>query len=110
RTKNNNGEEGAATNGTSEQNPTSDRLAKLTVLCPDPEKARNAFEAKRALAEGVYVARDLVNEPANVLGPIEFADRVKELERVGLEVQILHDPTLKELAMNTLLSLSQPTL
>jgi leucyl aminopeptidase len=102
-----NGEEGAANNGASEQKPTSDRLTKLTVLCPDPEKARTAFEAKRALAEGVYVARDLVNEPANILGPVEFADRVKELERVGLEVEILDDATLKELGMNTLLSVAQ---
>src|SRR4029453_1322870 len=50
---------------------------------------------------------DLVNEPANVLGPVEFADRVKELERVGLEVEILDVEALTELKMNTLLSVAQ---
>ncbi|MGE3229939.1 MAG: leucyl aminopeptidase, partial [Hyphomicrobium sp.] len=101
-----NGED-AASNGAAEPKPATDRLTKLVVHCADPEKARAAFEDKRALAEGVYVARDLVNEPANVLGPVEFADRVKELESTGLDVEILDDATLRELGMNTLLSVAQ---
>src|SRR5262249_22680639 len=48
-----------------------------------------------------------VNEPANALGPVEFADRVKELERVGLEVEIFDVEALTELKMNTLLSVAQ---
>ena len=101
-----NGEEGTSNaNGNGEPKP--DRLAKLVVHCADPEKAKAAFEAKRAVADGVYIARDLVNEPANVLGPVEFAERVKELERTGLEVEILDDKTLKDLGMNTLLSVAQ---
>ena len=84
-----------------------DRLAKLVIHCADPDKARAAFEHKRALADGVCFARDLVNEPANVLGPVEFADRVKELEKIGLEVEILDADQLKDLNMNTLLSVAQ---
>src|SRR5690606_19696782 len=87
--------------------PASDGLVKLVVHCADPDKAEAAFEAKRAIAEGVCYARDLVNEPANVLGPVEFADRVKELESIGLEVEILDADALKELKMNTLLSVAQ---
>ena len=87
-TKKNGGEEGAANGNNAEAKPDNDRLTKLTVHCADPDKARAAFEAKRALAAGIHVARDLVNEPANVLGPVEFADRVKELEKIGLEVEI----------------------
>ena len=96
--------EGANGNG-AEQKP-ADELTRLTIHCADPDKARAAYEAKRAVAEGVYFARDLVNEPANVLGPVEFADRVKELERLGLEVEILDDEALQALGMNTLLSVS----
>ena len=105
-TKKNGGEEGAAGNG-AEAKPASDGLVKLVVHCADPDKAEAAFEAKRAIAEGVCYARDLVNEPANVLGPVEFADRVKELESIGLEVEILDADALKELKMNTLLSVAQ---
>jgi leucyl aminopeptidase len=100
-----NGEEGS--NGGDQKPGAPERLTKLVIMCSDPDKARAAFEGKRAVAEGIYIARDLVNEPANVLGPVEFADRVKELERVGLEVEILDAETLKELGMNTLLSVAQ---
>jgi leucyl aminopeptidase len=96
-------EEGNGSNGTQPK----DKLERLVIHCADPEEARAAFEAKRALANGIYLARDLVNEPANVLGPVEFADRVKELERVGLEVEILDVAALTELKMNTLLSVAQ---
>jgi leucyl aminopeptidase len=105
-----NGEEASANsngNGAGDKPPSPDRLTHLIVHCPDPDKARAAFEPKRAVAEGIYLARDLVNEPANILGPVEFADRVKELESVGLEVEILDADTLKELGMNTLLSVAQ---
>jgi len=97
-------EEGSnGANGT----PPKDGIEGLVIHCADPEEARAAFESKRALAAGIYFARDLVNEPANVLGPVEFADRVKELERVGLEVEILDVEALTELKMNTLLSVAQ---
>jgi leucyl aminopeptidase len=98
-------EEGKEANGNG--TPPKDGLERLVIHCADPEGARAAFAAKRALATGIYFARDLVNEPANVLGPVEFADRVKELERVGLEVEILDVEALTELKMNTLLSVAQ---
>ena len=102
-----NGDGDGANNGNGgAQKPAADTLTRLVVHCTDPEKARVAFEAKRAVADGIHFARDLVNEPANVLGPVEFADRVKDLERLGLEVEILDDEALTALGMNTLLSVS----
>jgi leucyl aminopeptidase len=83
-----------------------DRLERLVVHCADPDKARAAFEARRALANGICMARDLVNEPANALGPIEFSERVKELERLGVEVEILDVEALTALKMNTLLAVA----
>ena len=35
------------------------------------------------------LARDLVNEPANILGPVEFAAKAKALTKLGVEVEIL---------------------
>jgi leucyl aminopeptidase len=97
------GEEGAG----SEAAPARDGLEKLVLHVADPDKARAAFERSRALANGVCLARDLVNEPANVLGPVEFAERVRELEKVGVEVEILDVPALEALKMNTLLAVGQ---
>lgn len=98
-----NGEEGA--NGATP--PPRDGLHKLVIHCADPDKARVAFNRGRALANGIYMARDLVNEPANALGPVEFADRVKELETSGLEIEILDVEQLTALKMNTLLAVGQ---
>ncbi len=86
--------------------PASDGLERLTVHVADPDKARAAYEDKRALANGVMLARDLVNEPANALGPVEFAERVKELERLGVEVEILDAEAIAVLKMNTLLAVA----
>ena len=82
-------------------------LQKLVVHCADPDKARAAFVRYAAVANGVITARDLVNEPANALGPVEFADRVKELESSGLEVEILDADQIEELKMGALLAVAQ---
>jgi leucyl aminopeptidase len=83
------------------------KLNSLQILCADPNAARAAFEHLRPVAEGVFLARDLVNEPANALGPVEFADRLQSLARLGLEVEILAEDKLQELGMGALLGVAQ---
>lgn len=90
-----------------EKEPAKDGLEKLVVHCADPAKAKAAFARHKAAARGVYLARDLVNEPANVLGPVEFAERVRALEKSGVEVEILDVDDLTRLKMNTLLAVGQ---
>jgi leucyl aminopeptidase len=84
-----------------------DGLQKLVVHCADPDKARAAYARYAALVNGIVTARDLVNEPANALGPVEFADRVKELEASGLEIEILDAEQITELKMGALLAVAQ---
>lgn len=84
-----------------------DGLATLTIHCADPAKARAAYEGHEAVANGVHVARNLVNEPANILGPVEFAAEVEKLKKVGVEVEILDDRDLEKLGMGSLLCVSQ---
>jgi len=82
-------------------------LKKLVVHCADPKAAEAAYAAYDAIANGVNVARDLTNEPANMLGPVEFAARAKALEAVGCKVEILEVPDLEKLNMNALLGVAQ---
>ncbi len=79
----------------------------ITMMVADPAAVSAAFEASRAAAEGVVLARDLVNEPANALGPVEFAERAAELERLGVAVEILDEAKLKEERMGALLGVAQ---
>ncbi len=82
-------------------------LEKLVVLTADPAGARQAFIHAKALAEGIALARDLVNEPANVLDPVEFAARARKLTKVGIEVDILDVEAMEGLKMGALLGVGQ---
>jgi leucyl aminopeptidase len=79
----------------------------VRVACDDAEAATTAFGPLAALADGVVFARDLVSEPANVLYPEEFARRVKMLEELGLEVEILGESQMGELGMGALLGVGR---
>jgi leucyl aminopeptidase len=96
-----------AGNGDEAEREARDGLQKLVIHCADPEAAQRAFASRKAVADGVFLARDLINEPANVLGPVEFAERLRDLASSGLTVEVLGDGELKELRMNALLGVSQ---
>lgn len=68
-----------------------------------PDDAEAEAATVPALADGVFFARDLVNEPSNVLTTTEFAERLAALEAVGLKVEVLDEPELEKLGMRTLL-------
>ena len=76
---------------------------KLTIGVADADKARKAWSAREAVAEGVIIARDLVNEPANILYPEEFARRAAALKKVGVDVEILDEKALTKLKMLSLI-------
>lgn len=80
---------------------------KVTIHTADPAAAKKAFADEVAVIDGVLLARDLVNEPANALGPVEFAARAKELEALGVEVEILAEKEMKKLGMGSLLGVAQ---
>jgi leucyl aminopeptidase len=83
------------------------QLKKIVLHCADPKAADKAFAASRAIADGVTLVRDLVNEPANVLGPVEFAEQAKALAGHGLGVEVLDDKKLEKLGMKALLAVGQ---
>ena len=80
---------------------------KVTIAVGDAAAARSAFAPRSGIADGVLMARDLVNEPANVLYPEEFARRAGALKKVGVVVEVLDIPKLKKLGMNALLGVGQ---
>ena len=79
----------------------------VTIAVDDPAAARAAWRTRDAIAGGVLLARDLVNEPPNVLGPVEFADRAKTLTKLGVKVEVLTEREMKKLEMRALLGVAQ---
>ena len=79
----------------------------VRVAVADPDAARAAFEAEAAVAAGVETARDLVNEPPNMLGTEEFKDRAVALAEHGLKVEVLDEAQMRERGMGALLCVAQ---
>ena len=79
----------------------------VRIALADPAAAKKLAKSREAVAEGVDIARDLVNEPPNVLYPEEFAKRAKALTKLGVEVEILDVKAMQKLGMNALLGVGQ---
>ena len=82
-------------------------VVRAEITAVDTDAALAAFVPLAALADGISFTRDLVSEPPNVLFPVEFAARVKALETLGLEVEILGEPEMIKLGMGSLLAVGQ---
>ncbi len=82
-------------------------LRRVIIACEDPKAARRHFRQAKHTAEAVYLTRDLVNEPANILGPEEFAARAESLSKLGVAVERLDEKTMRKLGMGALLAVGQ---
>lgn len=81
--------------------------AEITIGVESPAAIRAEVKHGEAVAAGVLTARSLVNEPANVLYPEEFASRAAALKKNGVEVTVLDDAAMRELGMGALLAVGQ---
>ncbi len=81
--------------------------ASLTIVHPDAAKAKKLWTGRAAVGEGALLARDLVNEPANVLGTLEFAAKAAELAELGVSIEVLTEKQMKKLGMRALLGVAQ---
>ena len=83
-------------------------LKTLRIACGEPAKARAAYNRFHGpVCDGTILARDLVNEPPNVVFPKAYAARIKKLKVLGLEVEVLGEKRMKTLGMNSLLCVGQ---
>jgi leucyl aminopeptidase len=83
------------------------RQLKAIIAVPGVAAVQRSFAPIDAVADGVLLARDLVNEPANVLFPAEFARRAAELRKLRVDVEVLDAKAMKKLGMNALLAVGQ---
>ncbi len=82
-------------------------VKKVILSMDNYKEAAKRFAVLDAVASGVLLTRDLVSEPANVLNPVSFAKRIKELEADGIKVTTLGEAAMTELGMGSLLSVGQ---
>ncbi|GIK49541.1 MAG: leucyl aminopeptidase [Hyphomonadaceae bacterium] len=87
-----------------EQKPT---LQAVEIMMDGTAAAKARAEKDSAIVEGVFFARDLVSEPPNVLYPESFAERLRDLETLGVEVDLIEPAQMERLGMGALLGVAQ---
>lgn len=80
---------------------------RINILCTDEKKTRKVFVTMKKVASGVFVARDLINEPPNVIYPASFARQTRALSKYGVKVEVLGEAQMTKLGMNALLGVGQ---
>jgi len=95
----------------SEQSSNGKDVSEISVLTENSTASASierAIEEGRALAEATNFARNLVNEPPNVLTPTELANRaVNMAKQFGLEYEVFDKAKITELGMGGLLGVTQ---
>ncbi|AGA64237.1 Cytosol aminopeptidase PepA [Liberibacter crescens BT-1] len=84
-----------------------DTEVSVLIVMKEASAAKKAFVDVQSISDGVNLTRTLVNEPANILGTLELAERAKKLEEFGVEVDILDKDAMAKLGMGALLAVSQ---
>lgn len=94
----------------SDDNSNGKGITKIQFLAGKADQVviEQAIRIGSALAEATNFARDLVNEPPNVLTPTELANRASAMaKQFGLKCEVLDRPQMQELGMGGLLGVSQ---
>ena len=79
----------------------------LHYITTEYKKAEAMYADLSTISKGIFLSRDLVTEPGNVLYPETMADRCRELQDIGLEVEVLDRDEMQELGMGALLGVAQ---
>lgn len=79
----------------------------VTLHVPEAGGVDVALAQRNAVVEGTILARNLVNEPPNTLGPVEFAGIANRLADFGVSVEVLTPAEMAEHGMGALLAVGQ---
>jgi leucyl aminopeptidase len=84
------------------------KLASLHITTADAAGAAAHFQTLHTLADAVFLARTLQNEPANVIYPASLAEAARDaLTPHGVKVTILGEDAMRALGMHSLLGVGQ---
>ena len=87
------------------QKPT---LEEIVIVGGDSGAGKRYEQRWAPVVEGVSLTRELVTEPANIIYPDSFVERVRaSIEGTGLEVEVLDPAAMEKLGMGALLGVAQ---
>ena len=87
------------------QKPT---LEEIVIVGGDSSAGKRYEQRWAPVVEGVSLTRELVTEPANIIYPDSFVERVRaSIKSTGLEVEVLDRAAMEKLGMGALLGVAQ---
>ena len=84
-----------------------DFVQSIDFSVKNPTSFKLKYKNFSSIKEGVFLARDLVSEPPNVLNPKKYTEEIKKLKKFGLKVEVLNEKQMKKLGMHSLLGVGQ---
>ncbi|MBF0382015.1 MAG: leucyl aminopeptidase [Magnetococcales bacterium] len=87
-----------------------DKAVKITFACKKNEStnAKKQLSKVEKICRGVALARDLGNQPGNVLNPATLAEQVtKTMEELPVKVSVMSEKALAKKGMNGILAVGQ---
>ena len=79
----------------------------FNVVSKNKEKILKKYQYYNSIKEGVFLTRDLVSEPPNILNPKTYVKEIESLKKLGLKVKSYNEKELKKLGMNALIGVGQ---
>jgi len=80
----------------------------IEILTDNIDTSSQVFNAKKSIGLGVFLTRDYVSEPPNILYPESYSARiVKDFESLDVDIEILGEREMKNLGMGALLGVGQ---
>ena len=78
------------------------QIKNLEFICDKSAETKAQFKILEEIAEGVFLTRHVASEPPNVIYPKTLAEQAKELEKIGVKVEIFDEKDLKKMGLNAL--------
>jgi leucyl aminopeptidase len=83
------------------------KIKKISFATNEDKEAKAEFTKLQITINNIFLARDLVSEPANTLYPQSYADICMEFKKDGLDIEVLGEKEMKKLGMGSLLGVGQ---
>lgn len=87
--------------------PKKDKVKEINFIVKNKKEIDKKYTDFLLVKENVFLCRNLVNEPSNVINPETYAEICEQLVEYGLEIEVLGEEEMARLGMNSLLAVGQ---
>ena len=84
-----------------------DKKITLEIITSNKDKIEKKYKYYDSIKEGVFLTRDLVSEPPNILTPKAYVQEIKKLTKLGLKIKAYDEKEMRKLGLNALLGVGQ---